>query len=206
MRKIFSIIFYSALFSFPQINQIILPQCADISLNDIVLHDTISSRIILGADNIILYQKNPPFEFKFFNRYKTQTLTCTFMPGDYLYSLSEFKVEMNVSDVNRFIVDSSQVKIVVLKDIPVFKSGKGIELGTDSSNVVSILGKPNEISSENGVDIFLYEIKDPIYYPNEKIDNQANDFLNLFNMPSYYGNYKFRNGKLIEFGFGFPYP
>jgi len=206
MKRIIFFVFILTVASFPQIQDISIPQCADISLNNIELQDTISSRIVLGADNIIPYQKNPPFEFKFFNRYKTQILTCTFHPGDYLYSLSEFKVEMNVSDNHILKVDSSQLDIVVLNDILTFKSGKGIKIGIDSSIVVSTLGKPNNISKANGLDIFVYEIKDPEYHPNQKTDREKIDFLNYFKLPAYFGNYKFRNGKLIEFAFGFPYP
>lgn len=206
MKSVILLLFILIDISLPQINEDSIPQCADISLTNIVLKDTISSRVVLGADNIIPDQEKPPFEFKFFNRHKTQILTCTFHPGDYLFSLSEFKVEMNVSDNNILTTDSSKSDIVVLDNILSFKSGKGIELSMDSTCVVSKLGKPKNISTVNGLDIFVYEIINPEYSPNQINEDNNIDFLNYYNLPAYFGNYKFRNGKLIEFAFGFSYP
>ena len=37
-------------------------------------------------------------------------------------------------------------------------------------------------------------------------DYKNSEFLKFYNMPSYYGEYKFLNGKLIDFQFGFNYP
>jgi hypothetical protein len=93
-----------------------------------------------------------------------------------------------------------------LTDISSFKSGKEIELGIDSSNVIKIFGQPTKRSNIDGLDVFIYEVKDPIDYPEEKIEYDNIEFFNYFKTHLYYGNYKFRNGKLIEFYFGFPYP
>jgi len=206
MKSVIVFVFVLTFISFPQIHDICLPKCVDISLNNIVLQDTISSRIVLEAKDFILYQEKPPFEFSFLNRNKTQKLTCIIQPGDYLYSISAFKVEMNINDVNRSTIDSSKTDIVILNNILNFKSGKGIQLGLDSSNIINILGRPNKISKENDSVIYIYEINNPEYFPNKEIDNKNIIFLSYFNLPAYCGSYRFNNGKLEEFDFGFPYP
>jgi hypothetical protein len=206
MKNILLVIFFITVASFPQNNNLTLPQCVDISLSEIILQDTISSKIVLGAENIIPSQYAPPFEFKFLNKQKTQLLTCTFHPGDYLYSLSEFKVEMSITDESKLNIDSPGSKIIILEDILSFKSGKNIEIGIDVSEVIKILGKPINIENEEGSDIFHYELKNPLDYPDENPEPVIIGFLNSFRSHLYYGIYKFRNGKLIEFSFGFPYP
>jgi hypothetical protein len=206
MKKILLVLFVVTVASFPQNNGLTLPQCVDVSISDVILRDTISSRLILGAENIIPNQDRPPFTFQFFNRQKTQLLTCEFHPGDYLYSLSEFKVQMNVYDVYKLNIDSLRLKIIVLEDILSFKSGKNIEIGIDSSELIKILGKPAKIENEDGLVIFNYELKNPLDYPNEKSELVIIKFFDTFKLDLYYGIYKFRNGKLIEFAYGFPYP
>ncbi|HSW54790.1 MAG TPA: hypothetical protein VLH59_06855 [Ignavibacteriaceae bacterium] len=206
MKKILLVIFFITVTSFPQNNNLTLPQCVDVSISDVILRDTISSRLILGAENIIPNQDQPPFTFQFFNRQKTQLLTCEFCPGDYLYSLSEFKVHMNITDESKLNIDSLGSKIIVLENILSFKSGKNIEIGIDVSEVIKILGKPINIENEEGSDIFHYELKNPLDNPNEKPEPFTIEFLNSFRSHLYYGIYKFRNGKLIEFAFGFPMP
>lgn len=205
MKDILLIIVSFSIISLPQTHNIEIPHCVDISINEIILHDTISSRNILGAENITHWQYGPVFEFKFLNKHKTQLLTCTFHPGDYLYSLSEFKVEMNITDRN-ISIDTSSTKITVLEEILNFKTEREIELGIDSIDIIKILGRPNRMSNENGIDIFCYEIKNPLDFQGENIVNDFSEFFDHFNTHMYYGNYKFRNGKLIEFSFGFPYP
>jgi hypothetical protein len=206
MKKILLVQFIITIASFPQNNDFTLPQCVDISISDVFLQDTTSSRLILGAENIIPNQDRPPFKFQFFNRHKTQLLTCLFYPGDYLYSLSEFKIQMNVSDEDKLNIDSSLSKIVVLEDILSFKSGKNIEIGIDTSEVIKLLGKAMKIENENGSVIFNYELKNPLYFPDENTEPVIIKFFDSFKSHLYSGIYKFRNGKLIEFAFGFPMP
>jgi len=206
MKKILLVIFFITVATFPQNNNLTLPQCVDISISDVILRDTISSRLILGAENIIPNQDRPPFTFQFLNRQKTQLLTCEFSPGDFPYSLSEFKVQMNIADESKLNIDSLGSKIIILEDILSFKSGKNIEIGIDVIEVIKILGKPINIENEEGSDIFHYELKNPLDYPDENPEPVIIEFLNSFRSHLYYGIYKFRNGKLIEFSFGFPYP
>lgn len=205
MKKIVLISIAISITLFPQIKNIEVPPFVDISLNEIVLHDTISSRIVLGTENITPKQYGPVFVFQFLNRNKTQLLTCTIHPGDYLYSLSEFKVEMNIKDRN-INIDDFKTKITVLEEILNFKTGKGIELGIDSTEILKLLGKPEQMSNKDDIGILFYEIKNPLLFPGENIKDDYREFFHFYRTHMYYGEYKFRNGKLIEFAFGFPYP
>lgn len=205
MKNILLISIAISITLFPQIKNIEIPQFVEISLNEIVLHDTISSRIVLGTENIKPWQYGPVFEFKFLNRNKTQLLTCTFHPGDYLFSISEFKVEMNIKDRN-INIDTFSTQIPVIEEILNFITGKGIELGIDSTEILEFLGKPKQMSNEDGIGILFYEIKNPLLFPEENIKDDYREFFHFYRTHMYYGEYKFRNGKLIEFAFGFPYP
>ncbi len=88
-----------------------------------------------------------------------------------------------------------------LKEVKQFTTGKGIHLGISKPQLVSILGKPTQKHSKNDIESFEYRIGVESY---EKL-NQSK-FLEYYNMPTYYGNYKFKGDRLIAFQFGFLYP
>lgn len=77
----------------------------------------------------------------------------------------------------------------------IFESENKIKLGITVGDLRSIKGEPYKITTKQTT-CFYYKIDD---YENS-------EFLNRYNYPSYYANYEFKNGYLIEFSFGFEYP
>jgi len=77
-----------------------------------------------------------------------------------------------------------------------FKTESGIRLGIPLTRLKAIKGEPDSIEENNAITILHYQINN---YKNSR-------FLQRYNMPEYYSDYKFKNDKLIEFKFGFVYP
>lgn len=115
---------------------------------------------------------------------KKQQLTFYFHPGGTKKEFSEFKVSY---------IDKPDSKIRISFDREFITENK-IKLGISIGNFKSIKGAPDSIS--NNGNTFHYRI--------DNFDNSK--FLKRYNMQSYYGNYKFDNGYLTEFSFGFEYP
>jgi hypothetical protein len=116
---------------------------------------------------------------------KKQQLTFYFHPGGTKKEFSEFKVSY---------IDKPDSKIRISSDKEFMTESK-IKLGITIDNFKAIKGEPDSISN-NEKTTFHYKIDD---FENSK-------FLRKYNMPSYYGTYKFDNGYLTEFSFGFEYP
>jgi hypothetical protein len=86
-----------------------------------------------------------------------------------------------------------------------FKTGKGIHLGLSLDSLFALLGKQHckTVQAKNKVTV-TYSIAVP---PKEALlGSREETFLDFYNMPSYYGKYIFKDGKLVEFDFGFEYP
>jgi hypothetical protein len=191
---------------FPQIYQKPIPKCVDLSISKVFLRDTSSSVNVLDAENLIISWERPPFFVQFLNKRKTQILTCHLHPGDYLYSIAEFQVGMQVNDGKLLNDDSTSSNIPVLGNINSFNTGKDIELGTSYDKIINALGNPDTSYYSEGFHILYYELKNPQYYPKIIDTQEIRDFFDFYNSPSYYGLYKFRDHKLFEYAFGFPYP
>jgi len=115
---------------------------------------------------------------------KKQRLTVFFHPGGVINEFSEFKVTYNNGN-------DRNLKIVTDKE---FETENKIKLGITIGDLKSIKGEPDIISDNSTV--LQYKI----------IDFENSDFLKKYNYPSYYADYKFENGYLVEFRFGFEYP
>ena len=82
-----------------------------------------------------------------------------------------------------------------MKNIDNFVTAKGIKLGLSKVEVIKILGGKFEIvEKEKGVKIIKYNIK----------GKEKFEVLKKYNVPEYFGEYIFKNDKLVEFSFGFP--
>lgn len=114
-----------------------------------------------------------------------QRLTFYFHPGNGINDFSEFKISYNT------VISKEKIKITENE----FETESGIKLGISIGDLRSIKGEPNNIT-KNEMVIYHYKIDD---YENS-------EFLKKYNMPSYYADYEFKNGYLVEFRFGFNYP
>jgi hypothetical protein len=77
-----------------------------------------------------------------------------------------------------------------------FRSGRGIQLGLTISEVVRLLGEPQEQSETKGRLNFVYRCTSEATCP----------ALKRVNMPEYKGRYSFLDGRLVECEWGYPYP
>jgi len=162
------------------------PQFIDISVNDIFLQDSRSTEKVLGGNIIVITEQDlPSASVRVSNKNRSEVLILTFHPGDIKNSCSEFTV--TAADTQEAITLSGAAHFI---------TGKGIKLGISKSDVMRILGEAYALEAhENGL---------TIKYRLEGIESSA--FLKRYNMPIYYGRYKFINDSLIEFSFGFEYP
>lgn len=88
---------------------------------------------------------------------------------------------------------------LALKDLPIesFKTGRGVELGMSSSQVLALFGSCLKTRQKTRSELFIeYEIA------NADRDPELKDF----GLPVYYAEYEFQNDKLVRFRFGFAYP
>ena len=114
-----------------------------------------------------------------------QRLRFYFHPGNGSNDFSEFKISY---------IKSRSEEDVITTDRE-FITESGIKLGLTTGQIKSLKGDPDLIA-EKETTVFHYKIDE---YDESK-------FLEKYNMPSYYADYEFRNGYLIEFRFGFDYP
>jgi hypothetical protein len=88
---------------------------------------------------------------------------------------------------------------LALKDLPIesFKTGRGVELGMSSSQVLALFGPCLKTRQKTGSELFIeYEIANADRDPE----------LKGFGLPVYYAEYEFQKDKLIRFRFGFAFP
>ena len=114
-----------------------------------------------------------------------QRFTLYFHPGNSKNKFSEFKVNYVRKTKNNEKVTNTEV----------FKTENGVKLGITKSELKSLKGKPDSVYTNSAL-TYHYIIDD---FENSK-------FLKKYYMPNYYADYKFKNGYLIEFRFGFEYP
>ncbi len=114
-----------------------------------------------------------------------QRLTFYFHPGGVKNEFSEFKINY---------VDQKGRGEFVARDKE-FVTESGIKLGMTMGEFRTIKGEPDSLTNDE-TSTFYYRID----------DFQNSEFLRSYNMPIYYAEYKFENGYLTEFRFGFEYP
>ncbi len=116
---------------------------------------------------------------------KTQKLTVIFHPGSVVNEFSEFSISYNTdNEVETYITSDNE-----------FITESGIKLGISIDELKGIKGIPASTIEDETV-LISYKI----------VGIENSEFLRRYNMPEYYARYKFENGKLIEFQFGFEYP
>ncbi len=119
------------------------------------------------------------------SRDSKQQLTFYFYPGGVKKEFSAFEVSyLTRKDRNARVIKEKE-----------FITESGIKLGMTMGEFRSIKGEPDTITNGKTT-IFHYQID----------DFENSEFLKKHNMPIYYADYKFKNGYLNEFRFGFQYP
>ena len=130
------------------------------------------------ADEVIPYSN-------VISRDSKQQLTFYFHPGRVKKEFSEFEVSyLTRKDRNARVIKEKE-----------FITENGIKLGMTMGEFRSIKGEPDTITNGKTT-IFHYQID----------DFENSEFLKKYNMPIYHADYKFKNGYLNEFRFGFQYP
>jgi len=165
-----------------------LPIAADISVNGIYNGDPESSTRVLGKKITLIESRIEFPHVNVLNKDKTEVLVLIFHPGDIRNSFNEFRV--------RPVAPGFNEEAFHLEKVDSFKTGKNISLGLNKGKVVSILGYGFQEKVKGNMKILKYVI-----------DNfESSSFLKYYNMPIYYGEYEFKNNKLMKFSFGFEYP
>lgn len=174
---------------------ILIPQSADISLNEIYLHNPVSVVAELGKEISISelgdysynsYSVMP--HVAYCNQDSTRIFYLIQHPGAELYSFSEFAVTQFSNGIGE--------ELICLK-VDEFESGNGIKLGMVKSELIDILGSDFVVIKNIGRIITIqYSIS----------ELETSEFLKHYNMPIYTGTYSFRDSILTKFSFGFEYP
>ena len=157
----------------------------DTTIGEISLINSINVDKYLGENIMNRFVDEPFYNCSVFSTDKKQSLTVYFHPGGVRKEFSEFKVDY-VENISR--------STIVTNDKEFITESK-IKLGITIGDLKAIKGEPDSISKNNTIR-FHYKID----------DFEKSEFLKKYNYPSYYADYEFENGYLIEFRFGFEYP
>lgn len=165
-----------------------VPRGVDLSLSGVQLVDAQSAKSPLGAPPRLDDPDSDRPKAYLCNKDNTERLALMYYEGDTAFVISEFRVEQ----VATRYVDCSQPSIPIDR----FVSGKGIALGMSRQQVVRILGKAHNENPQLDEIVISY-----------RIDNKnESGFLQHHNAPAYFGQYHFREEKLVSFSFGFEFP
>lgn len=164
-----------------------LPRQADLMVLGIVLDHTESAQHAFG----IKLEPEDPDAMRprktLCTHDKQEKLTLDFYERDTAVVISEMHVER---------VQTPHVDCVVPpQHLEHFTSGKGIHLGMSRKEVTDILGKHYREHAHPGEQILSY-----------RIDDKDIALLQRHNAPAYYGQYHFRDGRLVKFEMGFDFP
>lgn len=165
-----------------------LPPQAEIAVSGILLDDPGSAKAPFGAPPRLDDPDSDNPKAFFCNRDDSERLTLVYHEGDIANTVSELRVER----VETRYIDCAHPASAMDH----FISGKGIQLGMTLEAVAQILGKNFKEHAELGEIVISYRIENA----------KTSDFLQLHDAPSYYGQYHFRNNRLVKFDFGFEYP
>lgn len=165
-----------------------LPRQADLSVSGILLDDAASAKTPFGAPPDLDDPDSDHPKAFICNGDKTEKLVLVYYEGDTANIVSELRVER---------VDAKYVDCVhPAERIARFVSGKGIRLGMPRNEVTRILGKNFTEHPQLDETVISY-----------RIDNKTeSDFLQRHSSPAYYGQYHFRENRLVKFSFGFEFP
>jgi hypothetical protein len=158
---------------------------ADTVLHGIALGDDDSTRRVLGKT----YKATPddpntdfPW-YAFASRDGAQTMRLRSHAGGVVDSYLEFEVRRGRDPKATLLAAGG------------FVSGKGVKLGMARGQIVALFG-PCFTTRRNGrTEIVRYEIE-------QDFEKQTSPALKAANMPQYYAEYDFENGKLVRFAFG----
>lgn len=176
-----------------------IPQCSDISVNDIYLLDAASAEKVIGKD-IELEADDEPTCINcahFFNRQETEVLSLILHGGDDKNRFSEIWILRAAA--------KPKSTIHHLSSIDHFITGKGIKLGMRRTEVVKALGRKNsseKIMDNMAVLRYKFDNHDSSHAP----DREEVQFLECYSQIGYFAEYKFRSDILVEFIFGFENP
>ena len=159
-----------------------LPAGAEESIAGIVLHDARIARSLVGEFRPESIDAGVA-TYRFVNRDGSEVMTLVQHPGAEEFSFSQVSVtELTVSTGLLFFPGNPAQ----------FVTSLGVRIGATRSEVDAVLGAPTK------------ELDDKLIY---KLTREtAEDWLARHRMPEYLAVYRFQNGRLVAFEFGFPYP
>ena len=169
-------------FSAPASVQTSLPAGADEAIAGLVLGDAESARALIGdfRPETIGYGFS---HYRFANRDRTEVMVLVQPPGAEEFAISQVRVRAVAAEESLpFFPDRP----------PHFVTALGVHVGATKEEVKAVLGVPKT------------ETDDKLLYRLTK--ETAPSWLASRNMPEYRAVYQFRNGRLVDFEFGFPYP
>ena len=164
-----------------------LPRQADPMVLGIVLDHTESAQYAFG---IKLEPDDPDAirpRMSLCDHDKHEKLTLDFYERDTANIISELHVE--------HVVTPHADCMVPPQHIEHFTSGKGIHLGMSRKEVTDILGKGFQEHPHTDEQIISY-----------RIDDKDSTMLQRHSAPAYYGQYHFKNNRLVKFDVGFEFP
>jgi hypothetical protein len=136
-----------------------------------------------------LENENMFFVAFFTNSSSTEYTKATTYPGGTKYAFYNF-------EVGELWLDGLKEKHFTKLPFDHFQTEGGIHLGISKKDLIRIKGKEFTIKETLAGERLVYKISLP----------HAPWFLNKYHMPEYLAEYQFRNGVLVQFSFGFPYP
>ena len=165
-----------------------IPRETELTLSGIQLVDAQSAKMPFGMKPVLDDPDSDRPKAYICNKDNSERLALVYYEGDTAYVISEFRMEQVMT---RYI-DCSQPETPVEH----FVSGKGIALGMQREQLVRILGEPQKIHPQLDETVLIYRID----------GKNASGFLQRYGAPAYFGQYHFREDRLIRFDFGFEFP
>jgi len=165
-----------------------IPRETELTLSGIQLVDAQSAKMPFGMKPVLDDPDSDRPKAYICNKDNSERLALVYYEGDTAYVISEFRVEQVMT---RYI-DCSQPETAVEH----FVSGKGIALGMQREQLVRILGEPQKVHPQLDETVLIYRID----------GKSASGFLQRYGAPAYFGQYHFRQDRLVRFDFGFEFP
>jgi hypothetical protein len=165
-----------------------IPRETELTLSGIQLADAQSAKMPFGMKPVLDDPDSDRPKAYICNQDQSERLALVYYEGDTAYVISEFRVEQ----VTTRYIDCSQPET----PIEHFVSGKGIALGMQREQLARILGKPHHTHPQLDETVLIYRID----------GKSASGFLQRYGAPAYFGQYHFREGRLVRFSFGFELP
>lgn len=165
-----------------------LPVEAELSVSGLTLDDAANAKAPFGMPPQLDDPDSDHPKAYFCNHDRSERLALIYNEGDTAYIIGEFRVE----SVETRYSDCVQPAAPLQR----FVTGKGIQLGMRRDEVTRILGPGYTEHAQLDENVIIYRID----------DKGASGFLQSHHAPAYYGQYHFRQERLIRFGFGFEFP